>query len=235
MDLKNFTTTSIYAITAVYNSFWEMIPAKYKVAEDDMMLKDLSPFYDPELSFDNRLHYKLTNIDYPKRANPWFIITWNTGSGILRSSLTQRRFQSGRVEGQDGHPYTFDFLNVDMDMNLCIVCNTMVGLFELQENIYLKQRNKVMVEAKDHPIIGNFPVCLDILDSQQSKMSRDKGTLCYLMLMCKIDYPIICNVKDRTRDGGIIKTINYEINKLTESGDKHLILSQGQIIGESST
>ena len=54
----------------------------------------MTPWYDPELSFSDRFHYRLTNIDYPKRATPWYIITWNFGKGILKSSLTNRRFDT---------------------------------------------------------------------------------------------------------------------------------------------
>lgn len=221
MDLVNFESTSTYAIQAVYNELWRLIPNKYKIPEDDHAIKDMSPFFDPELTFENRLHYKLTNVEYPKRANPWFIITWNTPDGIMKSSLTQRRFQTGIVEDKKGQKLRFKFLNTELTINFNIVCNTLQGLYEMQENLLLKKREKMICYAEEHSILGKFPVCIDIVDSNQNKLPRDKGTICYLFLNCKIDYPIIGNVTKI--NGGIIKEINTTID------NTHITLSKDTI------
>lgn len=230
MDLNNLIGTSTFAIEAVYNDFWNLIPKKYRISEDDFMIKDMTPFYDPELTFDNRMHYKLTNVEYPKRATPWFVITWNTENGLIKSDLTQRRFQSALDTLPDGDRVRFNFINTDLNINFGIVSNTMTGIFELQENFILKKRNKMVVYTKEHPILGSFPVSLDVIDSQQNKLSRDKGTICYLMVQCKIDYPIIGNVSKP--NGGIIETINYQINQ--EDTDK-VIYAEGTITANDLT
>lgn len=206
MDLKNFESTSILAIEAVYRHLWNFIPNKYKLPETDELITDLSPFYDPELTFDNRLHYKLSKVSYTNRAKPWFVITWNTEHGLIKSGLTQRRFQSAIVENKKLGKIRYKFINTELSINFGICCNTMQGLFELQENLILKKRDKITVNTKPHSIIGSFPVCLDVLDSTQNKLERDKGTLCYLFLECKIDYPIIGNVEQLY--SGIIKEIH---------------------------
>lgn len=217
MDLKDIKPTSTYAIKAVYNNFWALIPNKYKVPEDDKMIHEMYPFYDAELTFDNRMHYKLTNVAYPKRSEPWFIITWNTENGLLKSSLTQRRFQT-KVEEVNGKKLRFKFLNVELSINFGICCNTMEGLYELQENFLLKKREKMIVYTEPHPILGSFPVCLDVVDSNQNKLPRDKGTLCYLFLQCKIDYHIIGMIEDIT--SGIIERINLDTyNEALQSHD----------------
>lgn len=172
---------------------------------------DLLPFYDPQLDFENRLHYKLANIDYPDRQKPWFIITWNFGNGILKSSLTRRRFQSASDYTPAGDPVTFDFLNTDMDLTFAIYSNSIQALFELQENILINRREKCTVQTLSHSVLGSFPVSLDTIDSSLSKLPRDKGTLCVLTLNLKIDYPIIGNVKIG-EDLHVIKEIHLELD-----------------------
>lgn len=225
MDLDNFESTSIPAIKAVYTHFWNCIPKKYKLKEDDERVVDISPFYDPELTFDNRLHYKLSKVSYPNRATPWFIITWNTEQGLLKSSLTQRRFKSRIVTTEKGKKLSFKFINTELSVNFGICCNTMTGLFELQENILLKKRDKMIVYTEPHSILGEFPVCLDVIDSNQSKLPREKSTLCYLFLNCKIDYPIIGNVTEY--GNGLIEEINdYNYNYNEQ------LISKDQIVAE---
>lgn len=224
MDLKDLETTSTYAIKAVYDDFWSIIPNKYKLPEDDRKIHDMYPFYDPELTFENRLHYKLTNIKYPTRSNPWFVITWNPENGLMKSSLTQRRFQTKVIETKEGKRVRFKFINSEMEINFGIACNTMQGLFELQENFLLRRREKMVCYTDEHPLLGRFPVSLDVIDSTQNKLSRDKSTLCYLMLQCKIDYPVI-GVLNITK-GGLINEIHTEIDKDTGKFEEPQVLSK---------
>ena len=209
MDLKNLENTSTYAIQAVYNALWDMIPYKYRLPEDDEKIKDMSPFYDPELSFENRLHYKLSNVDYPKRANPWFVITWNAPEGILRQSLTQRRLKSARVTTKSGESYKFKFQLVELYLTFGIASNSLQAVFELQENLIIHTRDKLTCQTKDHPILGRFPVSMNVIDSNQVKLPRDKGTLCYLMMQVRVDYPIIGMIE---RADGVIEDIYSDIN-----------------------
>lgn len=217
MDLKTFETTSTLAIEAVYMYFWNFIPQKYKLPEDDERVKDLYPFYDPELSFDNRLHYKLSNISYPNRSKPWFIITWNTEQGLVRSSLTQRRFQGAVAETEKYGKVRYKFINAELIINFGICSNTMQGLFELQENLILQNREKMVVLTKPHSILGKFPISLNIMDTTQSKLTRDKGTLCYLFLNCKVDYPIVGMVQKTPT--GTIEEIHSDLKQETNEGD----------------
>ena len=210
MDLKNLENTSTYAIQAVYNKLWSMIPQKYRLPEDDERIKEMSPFYDPELSFENRLHYKLTNVDYPKRATPWFVITWNAPEGILRTSLTQRRMQSAVVEDANGVRHKFKFQLVELYLTFGIASNSLQAVFELQENLIIHTRDKVTCMTKPHSILGSFPVSMNVIDSNQVKLGRDKGTLCYLMMQVRVDYPIIGLVE---KADGVIETINSDINE----------------------
>lgn len=198
---------------------------------------DLLPFFDPQLDFENRLHYKLTGINYPERKGPWFIITWNSNSGILESSLTNRRFDTAVVETPAGDKVKFDFINTEMDLTLCFTSNTMQGLFELQEHIRVARREKACVDTRPHSILGSFPVSLDLIKSAMSKLDRSKGTLCTLTMSLKIDYPIIGNVRKVGGPGeayGIIKEIHNEID--SQGGNKpgeHEVLSR-DIVDENT-
>ena len=216
MDLDNFESTSVLAIQAVYDYFWSLIPSKYKL-ENDLIPNDLEPFYDPTLTFENRLHYKLTQIEYPKRDKPWFIITWNTENGLINSSLNRRRYQSAEIDNKKLGPVRFKFINTDLRLNLGICCNSMAALFELQENIVLKIREKVWVDTKPHSIIGSFPVSLNVIESNQNKLGREKGTLCYLILQITVDYPIIENLQYAGK--GIIKEIHSSIRSNWVEGE----------------
>jgi hypothetical protein len=259
MDLKNFETTTTYAIQAVYMEYWRTIPERYRLLEkaqvplkekkprskskplsykevekegeefkeerSDMYERycemmnsekwfDLTPFYDPQLDFENRLHYKIAEIEYPDRQKPWFIITWNMGNGLLKSSLTRRRFQTCSDKTPGGEDVTFDFINTDMDLTFAIYSNSLQALLELQENIIISKREKCTVTTATHSIIGKFPVSLDTIDSTIAKLPRDKGTLCVLTLNVKIDFPIIGNVKYVKE--GIIKEIHSEIDGVVD-------------------
>ena len=209
MDLKNFESTSILAIQAVYDYFWDFIPEKYKLPEDIERANSLEPFYDPLLTFDNRLHYKLTQVEYDKRSKPWFVIIWNTENGLLNSSLNRRRYQSAVVDNKKLGPLKFKFINTDLRLTLGIFGNSMAGLYELQENMVLKIREKQYANTKEHSIIGSFPVSLNIIEGTQNKLERTKGTLCSLTLNVTVDYPIIENVQLASK--GIIEEIHSRV------------------------
>lgn len=255
MDLRNFETTTTYAIEAVYSEYWRMIPERFRlteraqiqpkehhhkqgplkysdVEEQGMPKKepvdfyeeycrvmnsgkrfDLMPFFDPQLDFENRLHYKLVDISFPEREKPWFIITWNFGQGILNSSLTRRRFQSAADETPAGDKVTFDFIDSDMNLNFAIYSNHLQALFELNENIIISQREKKCVETNTHSILGKFPVALNKIEAGITKLPREKGTLCCMNLNVSIDYPIIGNVRDANT--GIIKEFHLELDDNT--------------------
>lgn len=254
MDLKNFETTSTYAIQAIYLEYWGMIPERYRLMEkaqvqpDEHKKKetpltykkveeqakpdpytsychmlnqkkyfDIVPFYDPQLDFENRLHYKLAGIDYPNREKPWFVITWNFGNGLLNSSLTRRRFETCADYTPGGDKVTFKFMNVDMDITLAIYSNSLQALMELQENILIGQREKFTCETLTHSVLGKFPVSVDTIGSQVNKFTRDKSTLCVLTLNLKVDFPIIGDV--RKADGGIIEEIHMELDSVTYTDD----------------
>ena len=184
---------------------------KYAEALDSNQFFDFYPFYDPELNFENRLHYKLIGVPYPQRNFPWYVITWNCGTGLLNSTLTRRRFQSAQIETPSGEQVKFDFINAELDLTMAIYCNTMQGLFELQENILVGQREKYVVDTKPHSIIGSFPVSVDTINASLTKLERGKGTLCQMQLNLKVDYPVIGNVRDAKT--GIILEIHSEIDK----------------------
>ena len=261
MDLRNFETTSTYAMEAVYAAYYEIIPDKYRV-EDPLLSEqehphkphpkhpisitevnriglakgieyenEIYPDYDPELNFSDRFHYRLSNIDYPKRANPWFIITWNFGKGLLKSSLTNRRFDSATCKNQDGDLFKFKFQNVDLDMTLALTSNSLQAAFELQENIIIGRRLQSVAYTRPHLVLGSFPVSFDAIESDITKYGRDKGTLCSVMLNLKLDFPIIGFVEKIK--GGIIKEIHSEVDKLG-TGPKNQYVYGRDIINENS-
>ena len=287
MDLKDFETTTTYAIQAVYTEYWNIIPEKYRLMEkaqvqlpnpdeyaeqqqqhkgkketpltykkveqeeykdNDLytnyckMLNsgnwfDITPFYDPQLDFENRLHYKLAGVDFPNRQKPWFIITWNFGNGILKSSLTRRRFESAVDKTPGGEDVMFDFMNTEMDLTLAIYSNTLQGLIELQENIMINRREKFCVDTQIHSVLGSFPVSVDTIESTITKLPRDKGTLCVLTLNLKVDYPIIGNIRDVKEihlevDSTVVKLGDIDVNTAVIP-NTHEVLSR-DIITEST-
>lgn len=182
---------------------------------------DLQPFFDPTNDFDNRLHYKLIGTDFPMRNKPWFVITYNFNNGLLKSSLTRRKFQSAFDKTPGGEDVRFDFINTDMDLTLIIYSNSLQAIFELQENIIVKQREKLCVDTiRKHSVLGTFPVSLDIIDSSINKLPRDKSTICSLTLNVKIDYPIIGNV---VFNPDVIKEIHMELDSVTYSDEDGVI------------
>ena len=209
MDLETLEGTSVLAIKSVYKTFWDMIPQKYKLSKDDNTVLDLEPFYDPQLTFDNRLHYKLVKDSYPNRETPWFVITWNTDRGLLKSQLSNRRFQTASIELPSGTRTSLKFIDADMEITLGIVSNSMQALYELQENILLKMREKMYVMSEPHSVVGPITVAFNIVDSDQNKLDRDKGTLCYLFVHVRVDFPVFGYRKDLS--GGIIEEIRLLI------------------------
>lgn len=199
--------------------------------KDKKTFFDVTPFYDPELNFENRLHMHLTNVDFPSRREPWFIITWNTNSGLLNSSLTRRRFSTTTIQAPNDKFYKFDFINTDMDLTMAIYSNTMQGLFELQENIIVGKREKAVVNTAKHSILGEFPVSMDIINSSLTKLPKDKGTLCVMNLNIKIDFPVIGNVQQVYN--GIIKEIHTEIDKIG-TGPENVYVYSRDIIDENT-
>ena len=192
---------------------------------------DLQPFFDPQLDFENRLHYKLTGINYPNRKNPWFIITWNCGNGLLKSSISNRRFDTADIEVQNGEKVKFDFINSDLDLTLCYTSNSLQALFELQEYLRVSRREKHVVNTRKHSILGSFPVSLFQFDTSISKMERAKSTLCTLTLSLKLNYIVIGNI--RSAEQGIIKEIHAEIDENGSGVGNHVVLAR-DIINENT-
>lgn len=174
------------------------------------------------------------------------VITWNHGNGILNSSLSRRRFQSAADYTPSGERVTFDFINTELELTMAIYSNSLQGIFELQENIYGRQREKCTVETGLHSIIGHFPVSLELINTTLNKLPRDKGTICVLTLSTKINYPVIVNV--RSADTGIIEEIHLEIDSKAYTDkdgslsldtrvtpDQHAVLSRDVITEETHT
>lgn len=224
MDLETLEGTSILAIQAVYKLFWDFIPQRYKLSENDDTVLNLEPFYDPKLTFENRLQYKLVKNSLPNRETPWFVITWNSDKGLLKSQLSSRRFKTAPIELPSGRRTSLKFIDADMELTLGIASNSMQALFALQENILLKMREKMYVISEPHSVVGPITVALNMIDSDQTKLDRDKGTLCYLFVKVRIDFPVFGYKKDIS--GGIIEEINlliknyqdikYSLDKITE-------------------
>lgn len=227
MDLITLESTSTYALQAVYEKFWNYIPQKYRIPTNDSFEADMEAFYDPQLSWDNRLAYDVSKVSYPNRATPWFVITWNTETGLLKSELTRRRFDSGIIELKNGTKVSCKFSNTELMMNICFTTNSMQALIELQECLRLNIREKCNVLTKPHSIIGPFYVSLNVMDTQLNKMEREKGTLAYLLMQCRIDYPIIGFKKEIV--SGIIKHINY--NNYSLFNDQ--LLTHDEIVAET--
>ena len=190
---------------------------------------DLQPFYDPLLDFENRLHYKLVGVNYPDRKGPWFIITWNCNNGILKSTLTNRRFDTKTITTPGGDKVKFDFMDTELDVTLCFNSNSMQALFELQENIRIGRREKFVVDSRVHSIIGRFPVTVSLIDTGNiAKSNRERGTLCNLTTTFRIDYPIIGNVQSNNAD--IIKVIRANEYRMDEDSRRKDLLGKDVIL-----
>lgn len=202
---------------------------------------DMQPFYDPTGDFDNRLHYKLIGTDFPMRDKVWFVITYNFGNGLLNSSLTRRRFQSAYDTTPSGEKVRFDFINTDLDLSLIIYSNSLQAIFELQENIMIRQREKMCPNTvRSHRILGKFPVSIDTISSSINKLTRDKGTLCALTLNLKIDYPVIGNIVFNPT--GVIKEFHTELDSVISVKDmpnmepgSHVVMQRDIITEDSPT
>ena len=205
-----------------------------KSLQDSELFFNFYPFYDPELNFDNRMHYKIVGVNYPTRNTPWFVITWNCGDGVLKSEISNRRFTTTTIETPSGEKVKCNVINGNMDLILCIYCNTMQGLFELQENILVGQREKCTVETRKHSILGNFTVALNSINSRITKLPRDKGTIGSLTLDLKIDYPVIGKII--AASSGIIKEIHTEIDAAwaPEQGPGHHEVLARDIVTDDS-
>lgn len=275
MDLRNFESTSTYAIEAVYRDYWFAIPERYRLFEkanrqpdvpksvqpvlkyadveaqdntkplpdgDDFYFDycnllnnkelqfDLQPFFDPQLDFENRIHQKLVGINYPNRKHPWFIMTWNCATGLLKSTTQNRLFGTSTIKNMAGELVKFDFINSEMDITICFTSNSLQALFELQEFVRVSRREKAVVYTRKHSVLGPFPVSLNLIDSQISKMDRSKGTLCTMSMIVKIDFPIIGNV--RPADEGVIREIHADAN---EYPNEHAVQMTTDIIDENTT
>ena len=214
MDLKTLEGTSALAIEAVYRLFYNFIPEKYRVTKNDDTELDIEPFYDPKLEFDNRLHYELVKNSIPNREAPWFIITWNTDRGILKSELTNRRFETCTIALPSGNKARLKFINANMTITLAIAYNSTLAAFELQENILLKLRESMYVMSKPHSVVGEITVSLNKIEHEQKKLDRDKGTLGYLFVRVTIDYPVFGYGTDQP--SSVIKEINLLIKNFNE-------------------
>ena len=190
---------------------------------------DLQPFFDPQLDFENRLHYKLVGVEYPKRKNPWFIITWNMGNGILKSSLTNRRFDTAEVKTPGGAHVKFDFIDTELDVNLCFNSNSLQALVELQENIRVNRREKFVIDSRLHSILGRFPISVSLIETGNiAKATKDKSTLCTLTVTIRIDYPVIGNVRENK--DGIIKVIRANDYRMDEDPQTQDLIGKDVIL-----
>lgn len=195
---------------------------------------DLQPFYDPQLDFESRLHYKLVGVNYPQRKNPWFVITWNFGNGILKSNLTNRKFDTAEVTTPTGENVKFDFIDTELELTLCFNSNSLQALVDLQEVIRIGRREKHTIDSLPHSILDHFTISQELIDvGNIAKASRDRSTLCTLTLTFKLSYPVIGNVI--STDGiGIIKEFDVEgYGGIDTSPEGHALLFK-DVINENT-
>lgn len=192
MDLKDIESTSGYAIQAVYDKYWDLVPKNYRLPDMTKIGFDIRPYYDPELTFENRTQYKLTKVKYPERTDPWIIATWNTEQGVQKSELSNRRMKTMYTQNPDDEGFSdYRFSNAYMTLNMCFYSNSLMALLAFQENYQLKIREKDYAIAHGHSVLKDFSVALNTINTNMVKLPRDKGTICYLFFQVTIDYPII--------------------------------------------
>lgn len=192
MDLKNLESTSKYALEAVINKYWNLIPNDYKLPDKENPGLFIEPFYDSTLTFDNRAQYKITKVGYEERRAPWLVLSWNTESGVQKSDLSNRRFETSFKFNGDGYD-KYKFTWGKIPLNIALYSNSLSCILEVQENILLKIRNKDYAETiNEHSVLGKFPVQIETQESSLNKLDvGQKGSVCYLYLNVEVTYPII--------------------------------------------
>jgi hypothetical protein len=199
MDLKNVDSTSVWAIRAMFTKIWSMVPTDFRLTDKSTYnSQSIQPFYDPELTFENRAQYKMAKIEAPERAEPWIIVTWNTEQGVEPAEAINRRFSTYK-EVDNAQVNSYKYREGSMTINFSCYSNSIGAILEFQENCYLKIRDKQVFEVVGHTVIDPMNVTLESLEMTLHKLPRDKATLSYLFIRAKVSYPIIGNEQEAYR------------------------------------
>ena len=209
-DFKTFSTSTEYAISGFYRYIYSFIPKEVRLHYNlDEAISSMREFYDPELTFENRLKYKLTSIKYFDRHRPWIALMWNN-EGLQPADNHFRRYDVSI--SIDDKPNKAKACYVKTMMNIGIVSNSKTALDEFQEVFLLNVRPDDAAIAVEHPYLNDFVVnILDFNMTQMIKSPRSEGTLAYAVASLPLQFPIIGCVDDNV---GIIQTINTVINNI---------------------
>lgn len=192
MDFNNLHTTTELSLRACFKHLYSFIPKQYRLAYDpEEVTQHLDEFYDPELSLDNRLQYKIARVPYEDRKSPWVALMWNT-EGLQKSVDMFRRFDTkilgeGELRSQEAKSR-----QVQTPINLGFVSNSLTAMLELQEVLLLGLQDQEAIIAGTHKVLGDFTVNLQQVSfGNLYKLPRSKGTICTYGMTLLLNYPII--------------------------------------------
>lgn len=205
-SFQNLDTSSSYAIKGFFRYLYDFIPYNYRIHyQVDEATDCFREFFDQDLSFENRLHYKLAKLPFKDRKTPWVAIMWNV-EGLQPSDENFRRYDV-KLKAKDDKslPRKGKACLVKMPIVMSVVSNSMTALMEFEEVFLLNVRPEDMALSAEHPLLEEFTVnIMSNAITNMVKMPRTEGTLCYALVSANLQFPIIGAVSDNY----IIRTIN---------------------------
>ena len=192
MDFKNIQTTTEISLRAVFAHLYTYIPDKYRLQyRPEEVTKHIKEFYDPELTLDDRMTYKIARVPYEDRKEPWVALMWNT-EGLNKSQEMFRRMDTAIFNQDEIRARTMKIRRVSTQVNLGFVSNSLTAMLELQEVLLLDFEDLDHITAKGHSVLGDYEVnILSVTPGTLFKLPRNKGTLCTYTMGVVLDYPIV--------------------------------------------
>lgn len=212
-DFKNLHTSTQYAVEGFYKHVYQFIPHRFRIHYDlTEAVSCMGQFFDQELTFENRLKYKVTSISFLDRKSPWIALMWNT-EGLQPADNHFRRYDV-RVD-IEGKPHKGKACYVKLPMNIGIVSNSKTALDEFQEVFLLNVRPDDKAISCEHPILQDFNVnIMDFNMSNSVKLPRSEGTLSMAMATVTLQYPVVGCLDPNV---GIIQTINVFLRNMQKT------------------
>lgn len=234
---KNLETSTTYAIRGFFEYLYKLIPDEYRIHYiNDEATDCYREFFDQELSFENRLHYKIAKLPFKERKTPWIAIMWNT-DGLFPSDENYRRYDVKFAATDDESlPKKGKACLAKMPITLSVVSNSMTALMEFEEVYLLNVRPDDMALSTRHPILDEFSINImnGAAPTNITKMPRSEGTLCYAMASVILQFPIVGVPKDQQ----IIRTIRADFRNYDTKEpmfDSKMIIIGGDITPEGPT
>lgn len=209
MPIDSYKSSSELTINAINTFFYDLIPDNKKLKISDNPVQYFQPLYDVDLTFENRMQYQFTKIEYATRQAPWHAIVYNIENGLQYSDVNMRRFETSKLN--DDNSYSkYNIMLASLPINIGIFSNSMLASLELQEKLMLFAKHKTPILTAKHSIIGEFNISLVDINMELIKLDRNRGSLCQIFCQCNTEFPIIGGETDVY----VIEQINLKINDL---------------------